>query len=233
MVTGVPTEYARAVWEAGGLPLLLPMLPPDAAPDVLTRLDGLLFTGGGDVGSDLYGRPPHPETYGVDDARDVFERALVEAILESKKPLLAVCRGIQILNVALGGSLVQHLPDQGTDHWGGRFEPLHEVSLAPDSQLAGIYGKPVLRVNSIHHQALERIGAGLRPVGHAPDGVTEAIELVEPDRWVIGIQWHPERPWSLHRDHQALFQRLIREAREPRKDREQANEGGALWMTGF
>lgn len=233
MVTGVPTEYARGVWEAGGFPLLLPMLPADAAEQVLEELDGFLFTGGGDVSPDLYGEGPHPKTYGVDDARDAFESALVHSLLGSQRPLLAVCRGIQILNVSLGGSLVQHLPDVGAEHWGG-FEPCHQVTIDPDSRLGHAYGKRVVTVNSVHHQGLGRLGTGLRPVAHAPDRVAEAVELVDPDQWVVGIQWHPERPWNLFREHEPLFRELVREAdRRRRVDPQRTGREGSLWMTSF
>ena len=151
---------------------------------VAARVDALVLTGGTDVDPALYGEEPHP-TVRVDRARDDRELALLAAALERGLPVLAICRGLQLLNVHLGGTLHQHLAAHPV---GG--DGVHEVRFAAGSTLRGVYG-PRCPVNSLHHQAVAAPGAGLACVGHAPDGVVEAVELT--GRPVIGVQWHPEQ----------------------------------------
>ena len=205
--------YVAAVTRAGGLPFILPTLDPTDAELALLSLDGLLLTGGGDVEPGCYGAAPAAEVYGVEPERDAYEIALVKAAARAGVPLLGICRGVQLLNVALGGTLIQHLPEiTGAPHyvrdrWG---EAVHSVEIAPDSLLAAVTGLEVLGVNSLHHQAVDGLGAGLRMVAYAPDGVGEAIEGTDGAR-LLGVQWHPELlPGSAA--HEALFGWLVTEA---------------------
>jgi putative glutamine amidotransferase len=186
--------YTDAVVGAGGYPFVLPVLGWADAEEVLSGLDGLLLTGGGDVAASCYGEESAPEAYGVDAARDTWELALVAAARVAGLPVLGLCRGAQVINVAAGGTLVQHLP-VGTDESHKQYErdceTVHSVEIEPGSLLAAITGQQTFGVNTLHHQAVAGIGAGLRPVAWAPDGVIEAVESID-DRFLLGVQWHPE-----------------------------------------
>lgn len=194
----VTRSYSDAVLAAGGVPLLLPTLPPDAAPEIAGRLDGLLLTGGGDVAPEFYDGDRHPSMYGIDIDRDLFEIALVKQVAHLRLPTLAICRGMQLLNVALGGSLLADLPsaiDGALDHFvpGEPARTPHQrVSLTEDSRLAGLLGTTELVVNSIHHQAVLRPAPTLVPVGWSDDGVVEAVEPNENGWPLLAVQWHPE-----------------------------------------
>ena len=202
----LPAKYANAVWQAGGQPLIVPALP-GAAAEVLAAVDALLVAGGNDLDPGTYGAEPHPLLGEVRPDRDTTELGLVAAALASRTPLLGVCRGAQVLNVALGGTLHQHLPEvTGAEHQAGPgvYVPT-SVTLAPGSRLADLLGERA-EVCCYHHQALDRLGEGLVPVGLAPDGAIEAVELPgEP--WVVGVQWHPEEGRDLR-----LFAALVEEA---------------------
>lgn len=174
--------YADRLADAGALPLHVPVRAD--ADEVVARVDALVLTGGSDVDPDLYGAAPLPGAL-HDRGRDLREMALLAAALDRGIPVLAICRGLQLLNVHLGGTLVQHLDD----HPLGR-DAAHEVTFTPGSILHSVYGPSVL-VNSLHHQAVAQPGDGVRYVGHAPDGVVEAAELRGRD--VVGVQWHPEQ----------------------------------------
>lgn len=195
----LPREYADAVRLAGGLALLLPPDPraledPDAWLDLL---DGLVLAGGCDIDPGSYGARPHPETTGTVPERDAFEQALARRAIERDLPVLGICRGMQLLNVALGGTLLQHVPD-AVGHGEHRRNPGtfegndHEVLLEPGSVAARAAGEERHRVLSHHHQAVDALGEGLTVTGRAvDDDLVEAVEL--PDaRWVLGVQWHPE-----------------------------------------
>ncbi|HZE05176.1 MAG TPA: gamma-glutamyl-gamma-aminobutyrate hydrolase family protein [Solirubrobacteraceae bacterium] len=195
----LPAAYVGAVQRAGGLALLATPDPdvtenPD---DLLERLDGLVLSGGSDIDPATYGAEPHPATKGVDPERDAFEIALVRRAVELDMPVLGVCRGMQVLNVAFGGTLHQHLPDAfGHEHHrrvAGSFENAdHDVRLAPESLAARAAGELVHITKSHHHQGVDAIGDGLAVTGVSTlDDLVEAIEL--PDRrFVLGVQWHPE-----------------------------------------
>lgn len=187
-----PHEYVTAVLAAGGLPRLVPVLPPDTAAEALAGLDGLVLTGGGDVDPARYDATPVPEIEGVDGERDTSELALVDAVLARHLPVLAICRGAQLLNVALGGTLHQHLASRPIAHQDRprRHQVVHRVALAGGSQLARLAGTTDIGVNSIHHQGIDRVGRGLTATGWAPDGVVESLEA--PGRAVLAVQWHPE-----------------------------------------
>lgn len=190
----LPTAYVDAVRAAGGLPLLLP--PGEEKPDELLELvDGVLLCGGGDLDPSLFGGNPHPAQFSVCLERDVFDLSLTRAALERGAPLFAICRGMQVLNVALGGDLHVHLPDAVGETVCHRISEdeatRHPVRLEPGSRLARVLGAATLEVTSWHHQGVARLGTGLRPVAWAGDGTVEAVEL--PDRpEVLAVQWHPE-----------------------------------------
>ena len=207
----LPSAYVQAVERAGGLALVIP--PSEAEPDeTLDALDGIIFSGGGDIDPDAYGAETHEATRGVDARRDQAELALLQAALARDMPVLAVCRGSQVLNVALGGDLVQHLPEiVGHDrhlHTPGEFAD-HDVRLEASTQIGGILGDRA-PVKSHHHQGLGQLGTGLREAAWADDGTVEAIE--DPSRrFALGVLWHPEEGEDL-----ALFQALVDEARRYR-----------------
>ena len=212
LVEQVNRSYVDAVVRAGGLPLILPVLDPADAEQVLQTIDGLLLTGGGDVEPLYYGAAAVPEVHGIDAGRDAFELALVPAAAAAGIPVLGICRGAQVINVAMGGTLVQHLPDVSDQAHCVRDrsgEPVHGVGIEPGTRLAGIVGADPLPVNSLHHQAVDTLGSGLRAVAWAQDGTVEAIESVWPR--MIGVQWHPELLPG-HAGHDGLFRWLVAEA---------------------
>jgi len=216
-VEQVNQSYVDAVVQAGGLPFVLPVLDPDDAGAALLALDGLLLTGGGDVEPSLYGALPVSEVYGLDPARDASELALVRAAARAGVPVLGICRGAQVLNVAFGGSLVQHVPAvTGVDHClrDRAYELVHDVKIDPASLLASVAGGTALGVNSLHHQAVDRLGAGLRAVAWSPDGVVEGLESDDVFARLLGVQWHPELLVD-HRAHERLFTWLVTEATAP------------------
>ncbi len=190
--------YVHAVLEAGGAPLLLPSsLAEGGWESVYARLDGILFSGGADLAPDLFDGRPHPRIYGVDPLRDSLELNLFHAAARDGKPLLGICRGIQLVNVALGGTLYTHLADQfphALDHgYPGNLRTVlvHEVRLEAGTHLAEICGVDLLKVNSLHHQGVERVAPGLRVSAYAPDGLVEAVEL-SGHPFALAVQWHPE-----------------------------------------
>ena len=185
--------YVLAIKEAGGIPIILPNGDgfPDKIAEYLEFLDGLVMPGGADIPPSEWGEEPHPTTKILDEDRYLFEKALISAwIKNTDKPLLGICLGSQWINVAQGGTLVQDIPSKfGISH----RVPTHQVTLEPDSRLSKIFGTTELEVNSLHHQAVGRLGEGLRLVAKCPDGVIEATETTNPDRFLIGVQWHPEK----------------------------------------
>jgi putative glutamine amidotransferase len=210
----VPADYVHAVERAGGRPLLVP--PSDEAlEETLDVLDGVIFSGGSDLDPATYGQEPHPETNGVHEARDRAELALLQAALARDMPVLAVCRGSQVLNVGLGGDLVQHLPDiVGHDehkHTPGEYAD-HDVTLDAGTRLGEMLGGHA-PVKSHHHQGFGRLGSGLREAAHAEDGTVEALE--DPARrFTFGVLWHPEAGEDMR-----LFEALVEEARRYREER--------------
>ncbi len=208
--------YVTAVIRAGGVPFVLPVLEPGEVAGVLACLDGLFFTGGGDVDPARYADTASPHVGGLDPERDAYEIALARAAVGMGLPIFGICRGAQLLNVALGGTLVQHLPDvteqqhRLKDQWA---EAVHTVNLLPDSRLRSVVGVDVLGVNSLHHQAVDDVGGSLEAVAWAEDGTIEAVEGRALSR-ILGVQWHPE---LLVADpaHAALFDWLVEEAAHP------------------
>jgi gamma-glutamyl-gamma-aminobutyrate hydrolase PuuD len=210
----IPASYVSAVERAGGRALLVPPAA-DAVDDTLDALDGLIFSGGSDLDPSLYGAEPHPETIGVIPERDHAELALLQAALSRDMPVLAICRGSQVLNVAMGGNIIQHLPDVVGDekhkHTPGVFAD-HDVDVHAGTRLADILGDRA-PVKSHHHQGFDRLGDGLRESARAEDGTIEAVE--DPDRrFALGVLWHPEEG-----EDAALFEALVDEARTYRAAR--------------
>jgi putative glutamine amidotransferase len=204
--------YTKAIRKAGGVPVLLPMGTAADAETCLARVDALLVTGGDDVNPDRYDAEPAPETKAADPARDDFEIALIAAAVRDDRPMLCVCRGIQVLNVALGGTLQQHCNDHfDLAQYNAR---VHDVRIAPGSMLAKAMGATEVAVNSLHHQALDVLASQLVAVGHSDDGLVEGVE-VEACSFALGVQWHPEL--LRHRpEHLALFEALVAAGTQPR-----------------
>jgi putative glutamine amidotransferase len=206
--------YVDAIAGAGAIPIVLPAVAVDGARErvleVVTQADALLLTGGGDVDPGNYGETAAPEVYDLDPGRDALEIDAYRAARTVGVPVLGICRGIQIMAVASGGSLYQHLPTAGFDHhWEEhrQYEPVHEIVADPgtaaEQALAGS-----VKVNSIHHQAVRDPGSGLRPTAWSDDGVIEAVE----GDGALGIQWHPERLLDLDDRHLAPFRWLVEDA---------------------
>ena len=199
--------YVTALESAGLIPLIVPPLSsPSAAAAIMDSVSGLVLTGGEDVDPERYGEKRHEKVRSVNAARDATEAALIEAAKARGKPVLAICRGIQILNVALGGTLVQDIPSQcGTkiahDEDSPRTTRTHEISIEPASLIAKAVGAEHVTVNSFHHQAVKRVADGMRVTARSPDGIIEGLESTG-DWWVMAVQWHPEEmtdspePWD-------------------------------------
>jgi putative glutamine amidotransferase len=190
----VPCEYVDAIRRAGGVPVVL---PPVLGPvrEALEVVSGLIFPGGGDIHPEHYGGDDHDANYGTCHERDAFELVMARAALERDMPVMCVCRGMQVLNVALGGDLIPHIPDVfgvSVVHRTPEVQAIsHPVRIAPESHLARVYGDTSAVVQSVHHQAVGRLGEGLRAVAWADDGVVEAVESERHD-FVVAVQWHPE-----------------------------------------
>jgi putative glutamine amidotransferase len=215
---GLNTAYLEAVQRAGGIPVLLPPALGRAQLDELfANLDGLLLSGGGDVEPGLYGERPHPKVSGVSARRDRFEIDVVRRAIDRRMPLLAICRGMQILNVALGGTLYQHVPQvfgdtvehQQVAAGSPRDEITHPVEIRPGTLLANLVGSGAIGVNSIHHQAVRTLGVHLVPSARAPDGLIEAIEGPPLGDFVLGVQWHPEELVSSNDAARAVFEAFL------------------------
>ena len=201
----VSAPYVKAVRKAGAVPVLLPVVDPEDAAALLDMVDALIVTGGCDVDPTNYGAAPDPMLGPTDLVRDAADLAITRAAVDANVPTLATCRGIQVLNVAMGGTLVQHIDEHmRTDMYN---EDVHAVHIDSASRLATILGTEVLGVNSMHHQVIDRLGAGVHAVAHNHDGHIEAIEISTAPA-VLGVQWHPEM--LRHRsDHLALFEDLV------------------------
>jgi len=210
MALGIP--YVRALEAAGGVPVVMPPLALAGIPALLARLDGLLLSGGPDLSPSAYDQLPHSQLGSTEPRLDAFEYAIVREALSLGLPVLGICRGAQAMNVACGGTLHQHLPEvvgEAIAHRqcevGGC--PTHVVEVLAGSRLADVVGSGQLRVNSFHHQAVDRLGSGLRASARAPDGTIEAIE--DPaQQFVVGVQWHAEALVE-DRVHRALFEQLV------------------------
>ena len=209
-------EYVTAITRNGGIALLVATgMDVDTIPGMLARVDGVLLTGGSDLDPQLFGAGNNPKVYGIDPARDAFEIALVKHLVDIDKPFLGICRGIQVINVALGGTLYLDIADElptarKHDYFTPTYAPgklSHRVSVEDGSLLAGLVGAEPFKVNSRHHQAIKDLAEGLKVTAYAEDGIIEAVELPS-HPFALGVQWHPE---SLQSDLRmnALFGGLV------------------------
>lgn len=195
---GVNTRYLEAVLATGGLPIILPpTLAPRDARELFNDCAGLLLTGGEDIDPALYAALPHPRLGTTDRRRDDNELALIEAARARRIPVLGICRGIQILNVAFGGTLWQDLPSERPgsvvhDQRDPRGARTHAVEVSVGSRLSEILGGGRHEVNSLHHQGIRRLGEGLAAVASSPDDLIEAVESTDRSEWLLGVAWHPE-----------------------------------------
>jgi putative glutamine amidotransferase len=223
--TGVNAAYVRAVLIAGGVPLVLsPLMGATMAARALDGVDGLLLTGGEDIDPSWYGAAPSPHLDPPSRERDLFELALFAVARQRQMPILGVCRGIQLINVALGGTLFQDLPSERTgpvEHrpQAPRDAGIHRVRLLPNSRAARALGTDAVKVNSSHHQGINKLGPGLTASGWTDDDLIEAVESPAETPWLLAVQWHPE---EMHADAQAadhgLFAALVEAAEIARSD---------------
>lgn len=202
--TRLRTDYLRAIDKAGGIPFVVSSIQPNDVPSILEGCDGILLSGGPDVDPEHFGEEAHENLGSVVRERDTYELALAREAVRRDVPLLAICRGLQVLNVALGGGLVQDIPSSlntplNHAHQGPRTDLVHEVEIEATSRLGALLGSKATEVNSFHHQSIGRVAPGLAVSARSPrDGVIEAAEA--PDRrYAIGVQWHPENFWREHR----------------------------------
>jgi putative glutamine amidotransferase len=212
--------YIRAIQAAGGIPVLLtPHFTAEVQAALWQRLDGLVLTGGGDIDPARFGEERHPAVDEVSPARDDLEIGLTRRALDDNVPLFAICRGIQVLNVALGGTLVQDIASEvpnalAHSQKAPRHEPTHAVKVMGEGTLLGrVLGALEMNVNSMHHQAIKRLGEGLREAAWAPDGVIEGVEMPGDDRFVLGVQWHPEELVGHDQAARNLFAAIVEAAR--------------------
>jgi putative glutamine amidotransferase len=220
----VRDTYVGAIRTAGGLPIVLPITDddPELIADCLAAVDGLVFTGGGDVAPAYYGETPDERCHEPDRERDLFEMHLARAALARRMPLLGICRGLQVLNVAAGGTLYQDIgcrPGTSPLHAARREDRrklIHAVRILPGSRLRAIMGVPESRVTSTHHQFVNVLAPGFRVTAESlEDGIVEGLE--EPDHpFLVAVQWHPERMYRDHAEHLALFQALVTAAGQAR-----------------
>jgi len=212
-----PRNISKAVSMAGGLPIILPVNEPEIAKKYADLIDGLILAGGEDVSPELYGEDARRAIRATYPKRDDAEVAIAKKVIENKKPILGICRGLQLLNVIFGGSLyqdlaenievsVKHIQETPSNH------PIHTVSVNADSYMASFLSSEIF-VNSFHHQIIRELGEGLRIAATSSDGVIEAIESVDEDKSIIAIQWHPENLYYKDKDHMALFENLILRAK--------------------
>jgi len=222
----IGADYTEGVYEAGGLAFVVAFTKDSSIIDDLAdSLDGLLLTGGVDIDPGYFGEEPHIGLGEISPLRDALESALLQAMLAQHKPVLGICRGVQIMNAVLGGTLYQDLPRE----WTGRLQHAqqaprqhmaHVVDVVPDTRLAEIYLEPVVSVNTFHHQAVSLVAPGFIASAHSRDGLVEAIERPGP-AFVLGVQWHPENLWRTHAGHRRLFAAFIDAARTRTQAHEQ------------
>lgn len=212
----VARRLAQAVWDAGGDPVaLFPHAPGavsdlaavdlDAARGRLRFADGVLLPGGGDVSARWTGRPPHPGLYDVDEEQDAFDIAVARVAIADRLPLLAICRGAQVVNVSRGGDLVQDMDDTV----GAHRHRVHDIAVAEDSPLGPIVGRHAT-ISCYHHQCIDRLGEGLKVAARSADGVIEAVTLDDHPGWYLGVQWHPEDTAATDPVQAAVFRRFVR-----------------------
>lgn len=208
----LPESYGIAITAAGGAPVLIPPITDRGALErIFSTLDGMLFPGGLDVHPSHFGEAIHP-TVTVDEPLDGLELQLAQWAAEREVTTLGICRGQQLLNVALGGTLIQDLPTHGIEHPQSaaaiRNELAHAIEVQPDSRLAAVFGETAFEVNSFHHQAIGTLGRGLRAVGWSTDGVIEAVESTD-HPWLLAVQFHPENLTPAHAPSRRLFDAFV------------------------
>jgi putative glutamine amidotransferase len=216
--------YTDSIRHGGGIPVILVPVDADEIDDVLDRVDGLLFTGGGDISPAAYGAEPEESVRGISIERDTFEFELVRRAQERKMPIMGICRGMQVINVALGGTLIQDLPSHTGVHdhdvaGEGVYEPHLQAKVEDGTRLSTVVGPGLHAINSIHHQAVDELGEGLSVVASAIDGTIEAIDHDDLDWPFIAVQWHPE--FLAMRDDgtsHELFASLVQDAAKYRAD---------------
>lgn len=227
----LPSEYTDAVVRAGGLPVLLPPWGNDA-PALLARVDGVILAGGSDISPALYGGLDHPAVYDVDVERDTFEIALARLAAQRRVPMLGICRGLQIINVVLGGTLHEHLPDVLGDQVAHRGEPPayreHRVVAVAHSRLAALWGVAECAPLSWHHQAIRSVAPSLIVEAQAEDGCIEAVTLPS-HPFFVAVQWHPEMTAATDPAQQRLFDGLVRAAELFQQDKRQAGVAGSTY----
>lgn len=217
LIHGLEQAMKSAIEATGARVIRVDGVTPADVDAALSQADGVVLLGGGDVDPDEYGATErHPKLYNIDRITDNVDIELVNQATERQIPILAICRGMHIVNVARGGTLIQHLEPSSVRHRGSGAEAMvdHEVSIAPASQLAELYGEKTMTIRSGHHQAVDVVGAGLTATGYAADGVVEAIESTDPANPLIAVQWHPEDDQSDASDRELLFGWLASQARE-------------------
>ena len=197
------SSYVRCITNAGADPVIL--IPGSDPARMISMVDGLLIQGGKDVSPSLYGEDKVPECGTNDIMEDEFHIALIKEAIRQKKPILGICRGLQIINVTLGGTLYQHLPNQEHRHLEDYENPSHTISVVPGTKLASIFGEGVLHVNSLHHQGIKNLAPSLTAAAYSPDGLIEAVEA----DGIIAVQYHPEAMKEKYGEYQRLFDFFI------------------------
>lgn len=214
---GLPERYVQAVRRAGGAPVLVPAGGGDSAEELLDPFDAVVLAGGGDVEPGRYGGVHHPGVYGVDTDRDALEVEVARWAAAEGMPTLAICRGMQVANVAFGGTLIAHIPDvEGLRAHGspvGGMSAVHDVKVAGGSRLEAVCGPVVRDCVSHHHQGVERVGDGLAATAWTDDGLVEALEPDDGPGFFVAVQWHPEMTAAADLHQQALFDALVAAAR--------------------
>ena len=212
----VSYEYADCVIAAGGIPLFIPLSEPENAKDYMDVVDGLIFSGGEDIAPRYFDEEPVIRLGGVDSVRDEFEFALFKAATENHKPILGICRGVQIINVALGGSLYQDIDSQIKNVKGhhpdvtAKDELYHSVNIKPETILSSLFNREKIYVNSFHHQALKELGRNLKVSAISEDGIIEAVEYNDlNEQFIFGVQWHPEGLGRRYPEFIKIFKTLI------------------------
>ncbi|MFW5998713.1 MAG: gamma-glutamyl-gamma-aminobutyrate hydrolase family protein [Bacillota bacterium] len=205
-------SYIETIKKAGGIPVLLPPhLEEQNLKIFKEKLDGVLLSGGGDIDPQVFNQEPEYNMRRIDPVRDKFELKLTEWLLQTDIPLLAICRGIQILNIVCGGSIIQHLESPCIKHNQNapRWYPTHKISLKKGSWLEKIYEKNEIKVNSFHHQAIDKLGEDLDITARTDDGIIEGVEYRE-HPFAVGVQWHPERMYDNSYEQKLLFEQFIK-----------------------
>jgi len=215
--TYVHHDYQKVIAANGGIPIILPFLAENLVEEMIDQCDAILFSGGEDVDPKFYGQDPHQKLGETIPLRDKWEMSLLEKAMEKKKPILAICRGIQLLNAALGGSLIQDIPSNVKNsiqhsQTVNRSWDFHWVTIDEGSKLANILQETKLRVNSLHHQAIDRLAESLKVTAKSSDGIIEAVEHIYYDNFLVGIQWHPESMAATDEKMNKIFAEFIKSA---------------------